>query len=107
MAFVVFLYVDKPVAALQFDADVQGSISLTLDPSSQKSISTNRLPSGKLRVVIYGLNQNTFSGKFASVNGSITVDQSTVVGSDPNGAGVGAAVKNLSSPQNVRVTVKK
>ena len=99
-----FLYVSKPVASLQFDLDTQGSI--TLDPSVQKQASTNRLPDGKLRVIVFGLNITTFTGRFASVSGAIN-SISNVVAANADGTVSNAAVSKLSPPKGVKVVVKK
>lgn len=104
MAFAVFLFVDKPVASLQFDLDTQGSISL--DPSvSTKQLVANRLSDGKLRVVIFGLNQSVFSGKFATGTAPIK-SITSVIGSTPDGSNAGVAMQSLSSPKNVKATKK-
>lgn len=104
MAFSAFLYVSKPVASLQLDLDTEGSI--TLDPSVQKQMATNRLPDGKLRVIIYGLDQSTFGGMFATVSQPVN-SITNVVGANPDGSNAGVEVSKMSSPQGVGVTVIK
>jgi len=105
MAFAVFLYVDKPVASLQFDLDAAGSVTSTIDPALQKQVVTNRLPDGKLRVLVYGLNQSVFNGKFASVDSPVSSIKN-VVGANPDGTDAGVTVLKVSSPQGVAVEVK-
>jgi len=102
MAITVFLFVDKPVASLQLDLDTQGSFSL--DPSVAKQVLTNRLGDGKLRVVIYSLGVDTFSGRFGIVDGAV-LSISNVVGATPEGTDAEASVGKLSSPQSVLLDI--
>lgn len=105
MAFAAFLYVSKPVASLQFDLDTAGSFKL--DPALQsKQVVTNRLPDGKLRVIIFGLNQDTFSGKCGSVDKPVNTI-TNVTGANPDGSDAGATLSKMSTPQRVTVTIKK
>jgi hypothetical protein len=101
----VFLYVDKPVSTLQFDLDTPESSTITLSGVTDKQIMTNRV-GGKLRVVIFGLNQSTFQGRFATVgNGKIT-GISGVVGSKPDATNAGANILILHQPEGLNVTIK-
>jgi hypothetical protein len=97
-----YLFVDVDVASLQFDATTTGTI--ILDGSVGKQMATNRLPDGKLRVIIYGLDVNTFSGKFATVN-AFVLAISGVVAASPTGTLVNASIKTLSSPRGMTIQV--
>jgi hypothetical protein len=101
MAIAGFLYVNTPVASLQFDVETEGTI--TLDPSVQKQSVTNRLPNGKLRVIIFGLNQVVFSGKFATTDKPV-IGVSNVVGSKLDGTNAGAMVSKISPPTGIKVS---
>jgi hypothetical protein len=102
----VFLYVSKTVASLQFDLETVGSV--TLEPTIQKQMVSNRLPDGKLRVIIFSLSQVEFIGKFASVDSAVTLI-SNVVGADKDGIATGALVTTAASPskpQSVNIEIK-
>ena len=98
-----YLYVDKPVASLQFDVVTLGNVSLSPN-ITDKQIATNRLQSGLLRVIIYGLNQTMFSGRFASADADV-VSVTNIVGADGNANGVDCIVLALSQPKNVMLAV--
>jgi hypothetical protein len=106
MAIAAFLYVDKPVSTLQFDLDTEGTVTSVVAPSAQKSLSTNRLPDGKLRVLIFGLNQNTFSGRIATVDKSVN-SITNVTGATPDGTDANAHVTKISGVKGVVVSIKK
>ena len=97
----VFLYVDKPVASLQFDLDTTGTVALV--DTVQKQIAQAPV-NGKVRVIIYGLNQAVFQGKFATVNAQVS-SVSNVVGAALDGSPVSVTVKTLSPPGQVRVEI--
>ena len=102
LMIVVFLYVDKPVASLQFDAVITGTV--TLVTTINKQVATANIgSSGKTRVIVYGLNQDVFSGKFGEVSGNVS-DISNVVGADAEGRTVVINVKTLSQPKDVKVS---
>lgn len=96
---ICFLYVDKPVASLQFDLETSGAI--TLEASVPKQLAT-AIVAGKTRVIIYGLNQDTFSGKFAQVSGAAQ-NVSNVIAAGPDGKPVAVSVSPLNQPKNVKV----
>lgn len=99
----VFLYVDKPIASLQFDIGTSGTV--TLDASINKQIAS--APVGdKTRIIIYGLNQETFVGKFADVNADVSTI-TNVVAASPDGTKVDVVVTTLSQPQNLIVEINK
>jgi hypothetical protein len=99
-----YLYVDRPVASLQCDVETVGDAITMIDPSLNKMLNTGRLPNGKLRIVIFGLGQETFSGKFASVN-SYCESISDVVGANPDASNAGVDVKWLNSPTGLKVVL--
>jgi hypothetical protein len=101
LLMMVFLYVDKPVASLQFDLDTTGAI--TLVDTVQKQI-VQAPVNGKVRVIIYGLNQAVFQGKFATVNAPVS-GVSNVVGAALDGSPVPIMVKTLSPPGKVTVMI--
>lgn len=100
----VYLYVDKPVAALQCDVATAGTASTMLSPSANKFFSTAPQPDGYLRIVIFGLGLETFSGLFASVTAPVAAIKE-VVGSDPAGLNANVSVGKLSSPSGLHITV--
>ena len=104
MSVQAFLYVDQAVAALQFDLDTLGSINL--DPSIPKQLAYNRLPNGKLRILIFGLNLSTFIGKFASADARIN-SIGNVVAADPVGIAIDASIGLLSKPEGIGIFVIK
>jgi hypothetical protein len=61
---------------------------------------------GKLRVIIFGLDQIVFSGRFASAGKPIS-SIANIVGSSLDGSNANASVTKMSSPQGVTVSVKK
>jgi hypothetical protein len=97
----VFLYVDKPVASLQFDLDTTGAV--TLVDSVQKQIAQAPV-NGKIRVIIFGLNQAIFQGRFATVNAPVS-GVSNVVGAALDGSQVPVTVSTLSPPGKVKVKI--
>jgi hypothetical protein len=104
MAAATYLYVDRPVASLQCDLDTPaGTATLDLDPSLQKQIMAAPV-NGKLRVLVFGLNQSVFSGRFASVDAAVS-GISGVVGANPDASDAGAIVTKLSKPIGLRYEV--
>ena len=98
-----WLFVDKPVASLQADIETSGSISLTLLPGLGKQLQSALLSNGVVRIIVFGLNQTTFSGPFASVDASVA-GISNVVGASPDGGDAGASVSKLSAPTGLKVS---
>lgn len=96
-----YLFVDKPVSSLQCDVVTEGSATSTVGVESNKMMTANRLPDGKLRVVIYGLGQEVFSGKFAEIDDAC-LDVGGVVGANPDATDAHCAVVWLNSPDGVR-----
>lgn len=94
----VFLFCDQPVASLQFDVDTIGTVSL--EAGIQKQIATAPV-AGKIRVIIYGLNQSTFSGRFAIVSGPVN-GISGVVAAAPDGTAVTVTLSKIASPESLR-----
>jgi len=97
-----WLFVDKPVASLQADLETSGSISLDLTPDLGKQLQSAPQPGGKIRIIVFGLNQSTFTGRFASV-GAPVAGISGVVGANPDGSDAGASVSKLSAPTGLKV----
>lgn len=104
MSAVCYLFVDKPVASLQLDLDTSGQATSTIDSSLGKLFATGRTLDGKLRIIIYGLNQSTFQGHFADVDAPI-VGISGVIGSNPDASNVGANVVMLSKPTGLTASI--
>ena len=100
----VFLYVDKPVASLQFDVVTTASISLDNIVKNSKQIAVNTIDDKK-RVIIYGLNQDTFVGKFAEVSGGIGTI-TNIVGVNPDATVVAVSIKPLNQPKDVNIKIK-
>lgn len=99
----VFLYVDKPVSTLQFDLDTPAS-TVSIVPGIDKQIAVNRV-GGKLRVVVFGLNQSVFQGKFAILDSNVAT-VSNVVGSNPDATNANCRVLTLSQPKNLNAVIK-
>jgi hypothetical protein len=82
------LFVDRPVCSLQADLDTTGTV--TISPRlTAKSVVTNRLPSGLLRVLIYGMTLDTFQGWWAWADAEVGTI-SNVVGATAEGEDAGA-----------------
>lgn len=102
---VVALILTSPVASVQFDLSTTGTV--TMVPSiTDKTMATNKLPDGKTRVIIYGLNQSTFTGKFAQVSAPVTTITG-VVGANPDGTTAVVEIKKLTPPLNLRLAIAK
>ena len=99
----VWLYVDKPVASLQLDLDTDGQAVSAIDPALGKFFSAGSV-GGLLRIVIFGMNQTTFSGHFCIVDSPVR-SISGVIGSNPDATDAHAMVTMLSSPEGLTVTV--
>jgi hypothetical protein len=106
MAAIVYLYVDRLVASLQLDVQTTGRAISLIDPQRQKIFSTGRRADGNLRIVVYGSGQQTFSGKFASVDASVT-RISGVIGTNPDGSDADAVVSTLSKIKGLRVACRR
>jgi hypothetical protein len=96
-----FLYVSPPVSTLQFDIDP--GVSVQIDPSVHKSLSTNQV-NGKTRVLIFALDTVEFSGRFATVSGSVT-SITNVVGAKGDSTDAHAKVTKLSKIKSVLLKV--
>lgn len=101
MAAAAYLYIDKPVTMLQLDLDTDGAAILTV--AAQKNLDTNRV-NGLLRCLIYGMDLDTFFGKFLEV--STPVRRITgVVGSDADGNAVDVLVQLLQRPDGLKILI--
>jgi uncharacterized Zn-binding protein involved in type VI secretion len=97
---IVFLYVSRPVASLQFD--LSGAAQVTLAPEiKDKQLACAPVRQGQ-RCIIYGLNQTQINGKIATVSGAIP-GISGIVGSSPDGIQVPVTVTAIASPSNLAV----
>jgi hypothetical protein len=99
---IVFLYCDQPVASLQFDLETGGTV--TLQSTVQKQIVTAPV-NGKIRVIIYGLNQVVFRGRFAQVSGPVA-GISGVVGASVDGTQVDVKVTKVSPARGLQIEKK-
>jgi hypothetical protein len=106
MAAIVYLYVDRLVASLQLDIQTTGGAISLIDPSRQKIFSTGRRLDGTLRIVVFGLGQQTFAGKFACVDALVT-GISGVMGSNPDGSDAEAVVSTLSKVGGLKITCRR
>lgn len=95
-----YLFVNKPVASLQADLDTGGDV--TLVPSVEKFVHVHLLPSGRLRILVFGVNQDVFSGRFADVSDVVT-GVHNVVCAAPDGSDAQAIVAYLNQPANLRI----
>lgn len=101
LAATVFLQVTEPVAALQCDLTTSGNAH-AVPALVIKQLSSNRLPNGKLRIVVHGLNTNTFSGTFATVDAKVTAIEG-VVAANPDGTQSSATVKKVSKTTGLKI----
>ena len=104
MPAAVYLFVDRPVASLQFDLETVGQATSMLDASANKFLNQGRQTDGKLRVIIFGLGQETFSGRIASVDAPVT-GISGVIGANPDGSNAGAGVIKISKPEELSLMI--
>ena len=102
------LQVSTPVAALQCDIETTGTAQI-ISSLTTKQLTSNRLPDGKLRIVIFGLNQEIFTGAFATVDAPVQ-SISGVVLSDAAGTLVTGSIDMLittssllPAPENVSI----
>jgi len=101
MAATVYLQVTGPVSALQCDLDTTGAAQIVAGLTS-KQLTSNRLQNGKLRIVVYGLNQSVFSGTFATVDAPVS-GITGIVTSNPDGTASAATIKKISKPRGLQV----
>jgi hypothetical protein len=106
MAAAVYLYVDRPVASLQLDIQTTGQAISLIDPSRQKYFRTGRRLDGKLRIVVFGFGQQSFAGKFASVDASVT-GISGVMSANSDSSDAEALVFMLSKIAGLKVICRK
>ncbi len=99
-----YLYVDRPVASLQCDllGTAARTATLTLDPALGKQIMSANPTGASLRIIVFGLNQAVFSGRFASVEGIVS-GISGVVTADPEANDAEGAVTKLSAPSGLKI----
>lgn len=97
-----YLCCTLPVAVLQFDTVITGDVSLL--PGINKNITVRKQSNGKTRVLIYGLNQELFVGKFLQCTGRVEAIENIVAG-DAGANRVDAEVVMLSAPVSVTVTL--
>jgi hypothetical protein len=83
------LYVDRPVAALQFDVETTGDIYPA--HGLPKTFNTNLIAPGVVRILIWSVQPGTFIGVFAEADAPITSIQNIVSG-DIYGNGLNAEI---------------
>lgn len=96
-AVTIYLQVSTSVSALQCDLSTTGAAQITSNLGTTKQLVSARLPNGKLRIIVYGLNQTTFIGTFASVNAKVNGISNTVT-SSPSGLQTSAVIGRKSNP---------
>lgn len=89
---ITHLYVDTLVSTLQVDLDTDGDVLPA--PDIPKDVSASRIGS-TLRVVVFRMNADEFSGLFAIVNARVR-GISGVVGARADASDAGARVLKLS-----------
>ena len=94
-----FLLVNKPVASLQCDVKTSGKATLILSGTA-KTMQQATLPDGLLRILIFGLDQSTFSGVFVSID-AVVESISNVIAANPDATNANANVVKLSSPDRL------
>ena len=100
-----WLYVDRPVCSLQCDLTIPDAGTVTIAPGiSNKSLVSNRLPSGVVRVIVYGLTLDTFSGFWGWVDGDVT-RVSGVVTATADGTDAGARITEIGQVSGVRIAM--
>lgn len=101
-----YLFLDRPVSQLQLDILTTGTASPDSSlAAAGKSLSQNPVGGGYVRLVIFGLNTDTFSGKFAVVNAAVS-DIRNVVGSSPDGSNANPNILRLGSVLGVTCSVQ-
>lgn len=101
-----YLFVDKSVAALEIDVITDGSTATSLlDPALNKLVSAGRQPDGSLKILIFGVNREVFTGRCVAINNFVTGIKK-VIGSDPDGITIdGVNILWLNELRGVTVNV--
>ncbi len=100
---ITHLYVSPAVSTLQFELETAGDIALSPAVAAIKDAITNRM-GNTLRVVIFRMNTDEFSGLFAIVNAPIS-KISGVVGAGAAAMDVAAKVTKLSQINNLAMII--
>ncbi len=97
-----FLYVDRPVATLQFELETDGEVSLVA--GIPKDLSVGPASGGKFMCLIFRMNLDTFSGFFATVSGKVK-SVSGVVGANPDATDAGASVVFTNQVDDLKLEI--
>lgn len=95
-----YLFVDRPVCALQALLDTVGPVYLMIDDALGKSLSFNQRPDGMM-ILVAGLNQNVFSGLFLGAVSEVK-GISGVVTTTPEGLNAGGVITKISQVTGLR-----
>lgn len=99
LLFATLFFVDQRIAAIQFD--VVGSGAFTIEAGIDKQVTTSPLQ-GRTRVIVYGMNQVEFQGRFLNLSGNVQ-SVSNVVACDKDAREVAVNLTWLGSPDNLRI----
>jgi hypothetical protein len=94
-----YIYVDRPVCALQAMLETLGAVSLMLDATYGKNLGTSVI-GPETMILVSGLNQNLFSGIFLSCDMPV-MGIHDVVTSDADGNNAHGVVGKISKVSGV------
>lgn len=92
------LYISQPVAVVQMDIDTEGTATSLVEG---KTVSQNRLPNGKLRVVLFGLNQDVFEGACIEISKDVSGIEN-VVAANPDAEEVEVLIEYVNAPKDLK-----
>ncbi len=98
------IFIDKPIATLQMDIESYGEFTSTIPSSAAKEVMTNRV-GNKLRIIIFGLNQNLFSGKIGEMSQPVN-SISGVVSVNPDESDAHASVSFINKIKNLIYSIQ-
>ena len=105
MPKITYIGIDKAVASIQMDIATSAASAPVLSPGiTSKQLAAAPI-SGGYRVLIFGLNQLTISGRIVDVPGTVT-GITGVVAADPNANPITVVVKRVSTPGPLTVTTR-
>jgi len=70
--------------------------------NENKNVESNRHPDGKLRIIVFGLNQDEVSGRLFSINEDV-ISVSGVVASSPGAELIEVNITAMNSPSGLKI----